>query len=83
MPQNTLKTEVQSENIHLTQTNLSSFLNSCRTIGIKSDDFEMMLRSIVDYVIDAADEHAPTRELKRPLLFLRTLETFLNSIEVN
>lgn len=77
MPQNTLKTEVQSENIYLAQASLSSFLNSCQTIGIKPNDFEMIICTIVDYVIDGADNDSPTREFKRSLLFLRTLKNLL------
>lgn len=63
--------------------NLSSFLNSCKTIGIEPNDFGMLMHTIVDHVIDAADEDSPTRELKKPLLFLRALQTFLNDLTSN
>ena len=67
----------------LSSTDLSNFLDTCQTIGIEPNDFTMMIRTITDCVIDAADEYSPTRELKRPLLFLRTLETLLNNIKIN
>jgi len=62
---------------------LSNFLNTCQNIGVKPDDFGMLMHTIVDHVIDAADEDSPTRELKKPLLFLRALQTFLNDLTVN
>ncbi len=67
----------------LTPADLSSFLNSCQTIGIQPNDFGMMIHCITDDVIDQADDYSPTRELKKPLQFLRTLGTFLNSLEIN
>lgn len=67
----------------LSATDVANFLDSCQSIGIEADDFNMMIRTIVEHVIDASDEHAPVRELKRPLLFLRMLETFLNNIRLS
>ncbi len=68
--------------VELTTTDLSNFLDACQAIGIDPDDFDMIIRNIADDVIDAADEYSPTRELKRSLHFLRTIETLLNSIKI-
>lgn len=69
--------------IQLIQIHLSSFLISCETSGIKHDDFGTIIHNIVNDVIDASDEDSPTRELKKPLLFLRAFQNFLNGIKVN
>lgn len=66
----------------LIQADLSSFLNSCQLIGIKPSDFETTVHCIIDRVVDGSDDTLPTRELKIPLLFLRALETLLNSLQV-
>lgn len=67
----------------LAQIYLSSFLITCEAAGIERNDFKSIIRGIVNDVIDAADEDSPTRQLKRPLLFLRTLESFLNKVQVD
>jgi len=69
--------------LQLTQSKLSFFVASCQTIGVEPDDFGMMIYTISDHVMENADDSSPTRELKRPLLFLRRLEAFLNSLQVN
>jgi hypothetical protein len=67
----------------LSQSDLSSFLISCQIIGVGPDNFGIMIQTIADYVIDGTDDHETARELKRILLFLRMLETFLNGLKIN
>ena len=69
--------------IQQTQTDLSSFVTSCQMAGIKSDDFGMIISIIVDRVIDGANNDSPTRELKKPLLFLRMLRNSLNDPRID
>lgn len=66
--------------IQLTQTDLSCFLISCQMTGIEPNDFETMMHTIVDLVIDGADEDS---QLKKPLLFLRMLKNLLNDLKIN
>lgn len=75
-------TASSNEKAQLIQIYLSSFLTTCETAGIGHNDFRSIIRSIVNDVIDAADEDSPTRRLKRPLFFLREIENFLNNVEV-
>lgn len=73
-------TSTNGTNTQLTQIHLSSFLITCETAGIGRNDFRSIIHDIVNGVIDTADEDSPTRQLKRPLIFLRTLESFLNNV---
>lgn len=67
----------------LTPTDLCNFLNSCQSIGIKPDNFGIIIRVITDYVIDGADDYLSICELKKQLLFLQMLETFLSNLKIN
>lgn len=80
-----MKTPFSSESIpQLATADLTYFLESCETIlGLTPKDFDKILLEILDHVIENADECSPTREVKRVLLFLRALETFLNSIKID
>jgi hypothetical protein len=74
----------QEETNQLTAADFSSFIKSCQLIGIKSNDFETPMRTVIELVIIGSDESLPSRELKIPLLFLMAIETLLNStIRVN
>lgn len=61
----------------LASADLSDFLKSCQTNGINPDDFGMIFYDIVGDVIRANE-----CELKRSLLFLRMIETLLNSLKI-
>ena len=63
-------------------TQLSSFLNSCRQMHIGLNDFESVIQRIIRWVIAGANERLPTRELKKPLLFLRELSDLFKSMKV-
>lgn len=67
----------------LEPADLSNFLNSCQTNGIRTDDFGTIIRSIANHVIDGISEDASVTKLKKLLLFLSFFEIFLNSIKVN
>ncbi|TXI13491.1 MAG: hypothetical protein E6Q66_09885 [Pedobacter sp.] len=67
----------------LTSADLSYFLDSCQTFGLKLGDFNTVFRIIFDHVIKNTDDRIPTHELKIPLLFLRQVEIFLNSIKID
>ena len=63
-------------------TQLSSFLNFCRQMHIGLNDFESVIQRIIRWVIAGANERLPTRELKKPLLFLRELSDLFKSMKV-
>ncbi len=62
---------------------LSNFLNTCQNIGVKPDDFNMMIHSIAEHVINGADDFLSACELKKQLLFLSMIETLLNSLKID
>ncbi len=67
----------------LEPADLSNFLNSCQTNGIRTDDFGAIIRSIANHVINRISDDEPVTKLKKLLLFLSFLEIFLTSIKVN
>ncbi len=69
----------QKETNQLNAADFSSFMKSCQLIGIKPNDFETPIRTVIELVINGSNESLPSRELKIPLLFLLAIETLLNS----
>lgn len=76
-------TSFHGTSVQLTSADLSYFVNSCRTFGLKPGEFELVIRTIFNHVVENTDDRIPTRELRVPLLFLRQLEIFLSSIKIN
>lgn len=80
---NTYITSSNGTKLQFSQSKLSSFVASCETIGVDPDDFGIMIYTIWDHVIDGSDDLSPSYELKKPLLFLRAVRIFLNSLKIN
>jgi len=81
--QNMYTTSSIETKAQLTSADLSYFLNSCQTFGLKLHEFNTVFRIIFDHVVENTSDGKPTRELKIPLLFLRQIEIFLNSIKID
>ncbi len=80
--QGTQATLSNGSTAQLSSSSLSDFLNFCETIGIYPDGFSIMIHCISDCVIDGSEDSLSGHELKKRLLFLQMLETFLNSIKI-
>lgn len=68
--------------IELPILELSKFLDSCRSIGIRLNDFESIIQRINRWIIIGFNEDLPMRELKKSLSFLRNLSDLFKNIRV-
>ena len=66
--------------VELKDTELSSFLNSCKEVGIELEDFEDLFLDISDAVTDQTHDEALSRDLKIKLFFLRHLNFYFKSM---
>lgn len=77
---NTYITSSNGTKAQIAPADLSYFLEGCLAIGIDPSDFGAIIRSITNHVINKMNEHGSSIQLKKLLLFLHALDTFLSRI---
>lgn len=72
--------QYKARSVELKTTELSSFLNSCKEVGLELEDFEDLFLDISDAVTDQTHDEALSRDLKIKLFFLRHLNFYFKSM---
>lgn len=72
--------QYKARSVELKNTELSSFLNSCKEVGLELEDFEDLFLDISDAVTDQTHDEALSRDLKIKLFFLRHLNFYFKSM---
>ncbi len=72
--------QYKARSVELKTTELSSFLNSCKEVGLELEDFEDLFLDISDAVSDQTHDEALSRDLKIKLFFLRHLNFYFKSM---
>lgn len=73
-------TQYKARSVELKTKELSSFLNSCKEVGLELEDFEDLFLDISDAVTDQTHDEALSRDLKIKLFFLRHLNFYFKTM---